>query len=263
MLAVTVKPLQADFGELGAMLAAATALLVFVYVLARQHGVAARHDDTQTLKRHSRQRVASLAVGMVGIAILIAVPRFVSAIETSEPSSLDPEAFQPILDCVAAGPRRSPWKPRFDSPAVEWAVSFDCDGQVVNVYIAAYSSALQGAELISSAHYVVPPSWDRFVMDREKVTADGAEALELFLSRPGYESVVRYWYSVDGNTTASQTKAKLLQILALLGRDPAGGAVYALEAPVSGDAATATQELRRVSKILTGTNPFESMDGPR
>lgn len=256
MLAVTVKPLQADFGELGAMLAAAAALLVFIFVLARQHGLALPHDDTQTLRRRGRLRIASLAAGLAGIAVLVAVPRFVIAIEASEPSSLDAEAFRPMPDCESLGPWRSPWRPRFENPAVEWSTAFDCEGQVINVYIAAYASALQGAELVTSMHYVVPPSWDRFIEAREQVSAGRFDVAEIILSRSRYDSIVWQWYAVGDVSTTSALKTKVQQILALLRREPAGGGVYVLEAPISANAETARLHLQRVSAALMKKNSF-------
>jgi EpsI family protein len=257
MLAITVKPLQADFGELGAMLAAAAALLVFIYVLARQQGASIPHDDKQTVQRHSRQRVSGMVAGLAGIVVLIAVPRLVAAIEASEPSRLDAEVFRPVLDCVESGARHAPWQPRFDDPAVEWSLAFNCNGQVINVYVAAYASALQGAELVTSSHYVVPSTWDRFIESREKVALSGHDVAEIVVSRPNYESIVWYWYAVGEEATTSTVKAKILQVLALLGRNPAGGAVYVLDAPVSGDPGRARQQLQQVTDALMSRKPFE------
>jgi hypothetical protein len=82
---------------------------------------------------------------------------------------------------------------------------------------------------------------------RERVT-------EIELHRPGYESIVRYWYSVSGEIATGPVKVKALQVLALFARKPAGGAVYVIEAPVSGDSAAARAAIQRVSEALLAEN---------
>jgi EpsI family protein len=253
MLTVTVKPLQADFGEVAVMVAAAAALLLFVFQLSRQRpgGVG---STSQVEAVHRPVALKDFLVGILVLAILLGVPRLIAGVEEGAVRPIDAESLRPVLDCREAGAWKNRWRPTFAEPAAEHAVSFDCGGYTVDVYVAGYESALQGRELISSAHHVVPPGWDRFskhgrqVIDgKDGVSRDIAEVVN---TRAGYESIVWYWYDIDGKTTSSPTKTKILQVLAMLQGRPAGGRVVVLETTPAPDEDAARDRLGRAAQEL-------------
>ena len=89
------------------------------------------------------------------------------------------------------------------------------------------------------------------------------QVAEISLERRGYESIVWYWYAVDGRVAAGSVKAKYLQVLALLKRRPAGGAIYVIEAPVAGSVESARFQLRRTAEILLANDPGRAGGAPR
>jgi exosortase A len=253
MLAITVKPLQADFGEVGAMVAAAAALLVFIFQLSRQRsGVIGSTGQAEAA--HRPVALKDILVGVVALAVLLGTPRLITAVEAGAVHPVNADLLKPVLDCRETGAWKNRWWPTFEGPAVEHAVSFDCGGHAVNVYVAGYESALQGRELISSSHYVVPPGWDRFSRHSKRVT-NGDDALpqdiaEVVNTRPGFESIVWYWYDIDGKTTSSPMKTKILQVLTMLQGRPAGGRVVVLETATGPDEVEARDRLASAAQDL-------------
>jgi EpsI family protein len=253
MLAITVKPLQADFGEVGAMVAAAATLLAFIFQLSRQRsGVSGPSGRVRSAERPVGLKDA--LTGITALAILLGTPRLIAAIEDGAVHPIDADAFKPVLYCSESGAWKNRWRPTFEGPAVEYAVAFDCGGYSVNVYVAGYESAIQGRELISSSHNVVPPGWDRFSRHSKHVTS-GDDALpqgiaEVVNTRPGFGSIVWYWYDIDGKTTSSPMKTKILQVLTMLQGRPAGGRVVVLETTNRPDEVEARDRLARAARDL-------------
>jgi len=255
MLAITVKPLQNDLGEIGVMLAAAAALLLFIFMLVRQRS-ATGLEFAQVSSADARLHLGGLAIGIVSLAVLVMAPRVVAGIEEAAAGRVIESDAVPNIACDPVGPWASRWQPDFAQPDVEHALAFDCAGHTVNVYVAAYVSALQGRELISSTHHPVPPRWSRYSSSRIRTaTVKGgpdSDVTEVVVSGGGYDSIVWYWYDVDGYTTTTPLQAKVRQILALAQKRPAGGRVTVIETSVSGDEAGARARLEHVAADLLG-----------
>lgn len=252
MLAVTVKPLQKDFGEVGAAVAAAAALAAFGYFLGR--GNAGRqtfeHADAGTAGPVTSN---ILVLGLL-LTFLVGVPWYVQRTEALAVSTLETFEPQTLDGCFETGSWVGQWRPRFQNPDREGAAALDCNGVVVSVYVATYASALQGRELISSANQPAPVAWDRHT-DRRTYgieSADGTEfeVVESHVDIPGYRALTWYWYEVDGALATSRLRTKALQVRALLLRRAAGGSVFVLETPVTDGVEKARQHLGVIAEAL-------------
>lgn len=253
MLAITVKPLQADFGETGAMIAAAAALLIFIFLLARQ-----RNGSTAEIPVASAAAtkigINNALAGIATIAILILAPRFVAGVEDAADGGVVNVDLESVISCEKSGPWNQGWRPSFESPGVEEALAFDCDGRPVNVFVAKYASVLQGTELISSSHHPVPPGWDRFSSTSEHSISDAdgvvQKVVEVVVSGSTNKAIIWYWYDIDGRVSIYPVHTKVLQVMALVQRRPAGGQVVVIETPIDGSQENARQSLERVAKFL-------------
>ena len=101
---------------------------------------------------------------------------------------------------------------------------------------------------------MVPPGWDRFSRRGRQVAYGGdgqaQNIAEVVNTRAGYESIVWYWYDIDGKTTASPTKTKTLQVLTMLQGRPAGGQIVVLETAPEPDENAARDRLARAARDL-------------
>lgn len=266
MLAITVKPLQADFGETGAMIAAAAALLIFIFLLARQHKGSAVEIPAASVAA-GKIRIADLLAGIATIATLILAPRFVAGVEGAANRGVVEIDLGTVIACKPSGPWSSGWYPSFEMPEEEVNVALDCDGQLVNVFVARYANTLQGSELISSAHHPVPESWDRFSSTGEYSISDATGAIqdvvEVVVSRPTNEVIIWYWYDIDSRISIDPLHTKALQVVALVQRRPAGGQVVVIEAPVELSREIARQGLEYVAKSLIAKSASMANSDPR
>ena len=150
-----------------------------------------------------------------------------------------------------AGPWKNDWQPSFQNPDLERSTSLACGDHSVDVYVAAYASALQGKELISSSHYVVPLHWDRFsdvssYTIRNRGSRDYRVG-EIRIDTPGYKALVWHWFEIDDRVAAGPAMAKALQVLALLGGQPAGGRVVVIETDADDDIQQSRERLEEVA----------------
>ncbi len=98
--------------------------------------------------------------GIATVLILVLTPRFAVSIETRAVEFVDDFDINSVVPCASAGPWKNDWQPQFSNADIERSATFTCDGEPVSVFVAAYASALQGKELISSTHRIVPKKWD-------------------------------------------------------------------------------------------------------
>jgi len=258
MLAITVKPLQADFGETGAMIAAAAALIVFIFLLARQR-IGSITETPVASVIVTKIGIGDALAGVAAIAILILSPRFVSGIDDAAEGGAVNIDLESMISCEKTGPWSNSWRPSFKTPDVEEALAFNCDGQPINVFVAKYASVLQGRELISSSHHPVPPSWDRFSSTAEHSISDAEEIIqvvvEVIVSGSENEAIIWYWYDIDGRISIDPLHTKVLQVMALSQGRPAGGQVVVIEAPIEESRDVARQRLEHVAKFLMVRQP--------
>ncbi|MDX1517339.1 MAG: EpsI family protein [Woeseiaceae bacterium] len=249
MLAITVKPLQADFGETVAMLVVAAALLVFVYLMFRQ--------DRRDLSGEEREvvvpvriRAGQLLTAVAAVGILLLAPRFADTVERESAAQITQPDFAGASGCRPAGPWRAPYVPQFQNPAGIEAMNLDCSGHAVGVFTAFYDSALQGAELVSASNSVAPRQWDRFMSTSTIELPTGASVREIEISRRGYEVLIWYWYDVDGRASVGALRTKVNQLLALLQRKPAGGSVVILETGIADGSDAAQARLEEIASNI-------------
>ena len=234
MLAVTVKPLVSGFGLIGPAVVVAAALLAFSLIVSRAAGDATPASD-RPAGSHAPVGLRDLLVGMSALAILAFTPEIVETAERGAVQTVHTTDLSALVPCTPAGPWSSAWQPRFRNPDSEVAAGFDCDGRTVNVYVAAYATATQGTELISTLHQPVPRAWDRYRSVSRHSVRDARgfvhDVIEVKFDSPVLRTVVWYWYEVDGRVVTRGLTAKLWQIVALLRQKPSGGRVVLLEFP--------------------------------
>lgn len=126
----------------------------------------------------------------------------------------------------------------------------------MSVFVAAYASALQGKELISSSHHIVPPQWDRISESSSYIIRGRSERKysvgEIRIDDSQYKAVVWYWYEVDDRLAASPVMTKAYQFLALMRGRPAGGRVVVIETLADIDIQRTRVRLESVAKAMMG-----------
>lgn len=251
MLAVTIKPLQADFGESGVMLVAAAALFAFIYILLRHNHDRQSHAATRSTTSENTFRAKHVFITLAVVSILVATARFASAVENRPLSEINDSDFLSTVPCTLIGPWSNRWRPQFQSPDIHESTTFDCDGNQVAVFVSAYASALQGAELISSSNQIIPAQWDRISSHSEySVPGVGDRSYsiaEIQIDSEIQQSIIWYWYEVDGRLSASPFFTKVNQVLALLRGHPSGGRVVVIETSNTTDIQHARARLEAVA----------------
>lgn len=253
MLAITIKPLQADLGDFGTMLAAAAAILVFVFMLVRSPWGTGKSSPTVEMKGPGNG-IGNVLTAAVTIAVLIMMPRFVEGVEEASLREVAEIDLETVVPCNTSGEWSNHWRPSFQTADIEQALAFDCSGFVVNIFVAGYASALQGKELISSAHHPVPRPWDRYSVTalREVNAAEGQleEVVEFLVDDGTYAAAIWYWYDIDEHIATNPFHAKFLQVLALAKERPSGGRIIVIETQLNGDPSSARQRLGLVANSL-------------
>ena len=257
MLAVTLAPLQADFGQTGAMLAAAAALVALVFFLSRRRSRGSRPDSGRDRPGAFRLGWGRFLTGTATLAVLIMTPRFAVSIENRAIEFVDDFDIDSVVPCSSAGPWNNDWHPQFSNADIKRSATFTCDGVPVGVFVAAYASALQGRELISSTHRIVPKKWDRNSQRSSSTvrTRDGRERsiAEIRFNDRASNVVVWYWYEVDQDIAAGPLMAKMYQVLALMRGRPAGGRVVVIETPADSGTKSTQERLQTVAAAIIGT----------
>jgi EpsI family protein len=261
-LALTANPMQAEFGETGPILAVAAALVALVFLLlrhARKNGDGRTGSAVTSITRLGwRQLLAVVAT----VVILIAVPRFAKDIESRASSFAYDIDFESIAPCMPVGPWDKQWQPSFEGADVERLATLECSGETVSLYFAAYASALQGSELISSSHEIVPADWDRTSKTSDYALRDRTgvvrSVVEVRINRPGYRALVWYWYEIDGRVASDPLEAKLSQLLALVSGRPAGGSVAVIETSATADIGLSRARLESAARAVIGAGTYVS-----
>jgi len=256
MLALTVNPLQAAFG--GAAVAVSAALIVLLMILVRYTTNVSRESVSHEVANF-RFKWRSAVTACAAIVILLWTPRFVAGVEHRAVDSIHSIALGSTLSCGQEQPWQESWEPRFREPDFSTSATFICGTQRISVFVAAYASALQGHELISSAHFVVPRGWDRTTsVSKQVFEAEDRQEIGVVESRlevAGNPAVVWHWYEIDGRVTSRPLAAKVLQLWALARGRPAGGRVVVLvlnATPSTADLRNIRDNLAMVAKQIIG-----------
>ncbi len=138
------------------------------------------------------------------------------------------------------------WRPRFVEPNAQHFASFVEGEREVGVYLAYYRQQTSSRKLVSSDNVLVAsndPQWLRLTGGERTMIVDGM-AVAVRVTDLGHRSGERLrvwdWYWVDGHTTASPARAKLLTALAqLAGRGDDSAAVVLATRQGSGPQAAA------------------------
>ena len=166
----------------------------------------------------------------VGVALIAAASwAYANHIEARSPAG--PVVFEPhaIEGWQSADPMHADWKPNFPSASREYLVGFQDGEAQVDLYVAFFAQQYQGAEVVNWANSLTGGEpWQRAGRGTDEVTL-GGERIAFRYERiiAGTRGrVVRYWYWVDGELTASPYVAKLFEVRAkLLGGEQAAAVI--------------------------------------
>ena len=246
MMAVTIRPLQADFG-LSAAIAFTVAAIVLL-VLAVSRGMRLPKSSAQPIaQQQQRLGIGALATLIVGLLALVATPYVSDSLQRR----LDTAAVTlPALPCPVVGEWQQPFLPQFTDPTISNAVTLNCGGENIGLFMAAYGNSQQGAELASSSNYVVPPKLDWYVQNEAVQLGSHSSVIEIQLEAAGHSLIIWYWYNVGDEVLRQPSAIKLAQIFSLLRGTPSGGHVTVLAAPLTGDEKSIRTYLRQVALAL-------------
>lgn len=123
------------------------------------------------------------------------------------------------------------WNPHFSNPSAQVRQIYADEANHIELYIGYYRNQRKNAQLITTANSLVQtsnPAWGNVGTTRRIIDL-GTEKLDVYESRLRGKSnqlVVLHWFWVDGQFTANQYWAKLLQAKSqLLGRGDDGAIV--------------------------------------
>ncbi|MEL7185047.1 MAG: exosortase A [Pseudomonadota bacterium] len=257
MLALTIMPLVADFGEFGAALAAVGAMLVLTVALIgsqRMTGSRSANESAAAMRRDKLSLVYG-AVAFAALSIVVATPRFAAMVERNALGPADAVAdLESLQNCRPLGPWSQSWRPHFENPFAESSAQLKCVSGAVDVFIASYAGAQQGSELINSANYPVPTDWVTMndYTERQVQLGDGRDlgVAEVRVRRPHGGALVWYWYDVAGKTSTATLETKKNQLLMMILGRPSGGSVVVVSTAVN-SADDGNEARKRLSVAVT------------
>ena len=255
MLAVTIRPLQADFGELGMILVAIGALAVFVFILWTRATTDRLQPSGASEPSQLRFAPVSVATIVATVAILAVAPRYAATVQRNTAVFVNGVALEPSLACDNDGPWQGKWSPSFGDAGFSVARAYSCSGTRVGVFVAAFVSARWNRELISSEDRIVPAG--NAIGSRSTFSFPGpagkpVTVVETEVNLGSDVMVVWRWYQVDQWATASPVGAKVYQLLALLRGGPAGGRVVVITAGADGGLQSARTTLASIANQIIG-----------
>jgi EpsI family protein len=209
--------------------------------------------------RTARRRGAIAAAAIAAVVMVSIWPLVVSYLENSGtrlPLRLEvpPQAggWQPVDN------NQTSWTPRFVNPEAQLRQGYTKDSMRAGLYIGYYADQRPGAELITSVNRLVGTIGTGWVNTGEvrrmlRLKDEEIPLIEAHLRGPSIQLLVWRWYRVDGQHTASPSRAKLLQARSrLLGRGD-DGAVIVVYTEVDEHREAAVARLQDfVSAMLTG-----------
>ena len=203
---------------------------------------------------HVAAAPASQATGRMAplvAAVLVTVAVWPAFAFYNARANVNPRPVQLVAPAVslAAAPPFAAWTPAYRGPAAQFSGVFQQDATPVSVHVLYYRNQAPFRALITSVNGLAGPKDPWHEIGNAGVTAelDGKPLAlrETRMSGPnGAHMLVWQWMAIDGQTTASNIKGKLMQARAkLLFRGDDGAAVL-LAAPYDADPATARAALR-------------------
>jgi exosortase A len=237
MLAATSQPLREGWSETWLLLVPAGGLLLLWALYRRFESLPADAGSVATPASGYWKLNGILALAVAAI-VLTAGPLLLtgraSAVSSTAPGMAS-MSLPMIAGCGAPGAWAPSWQPELRSPDIVLAGTYSCEGEPIDVSVAAYFENEQGRELITHANRLMPADWRRFsVAGTHGFIAHGetVEVNEVELTTPLEPAIVWYWYAVGGETATTPSAVKLLQSLQLLRHGRADGSVYLLVTPL-------------------------------
>ena len=253
MLATTTNPLQADLGNTSKYLILVAVIVGIVLLAGRSGGpIATSNSGGQMTGAGIKWR--SIVTITAAALLLVAAPRSVKFIEHGVAHTVTVPVLENLDNCTTPRPWANRWSPKMQDPDIEEAVTMTCAGQPLSIYLAGYTSGLQGKELISSSNRLIPGSLERHVkrssVEFRDIEGRVRQVNEVGVDGRSFRSLIWYWYDIDGRWATGEYEAKTLQMVALLRTRPTGGQVILIETPVNSDEGSARQRIESVANDL-------------
>ncbi len=203
---------------------------------------------------HTKRSWRKIIIASSTLLLLIGPPQYLNSLEDSTAQQIAVVDLETVIKCSPGGLWRAPWMPSFERAAASYAGSFHCADEPVNVFSAAYANAIQGSELISSANAPTPRQWNRATQAGElvlgRMARKSAVVKETHIDDANYNALIWYWYEIDSDRATSGFGVKVLQVLALIEKRPAGGRVIVLETSAVDGIAGARERLKMIANDL-------------
>lgn len=216
-----------------------------------------REDEADRVERRSVETapaggsgVARFALaGTVAIIVAAVWPAWANRVEAYE---VGPAASSPLPETVGEWSRSTPraWEPHYveaDFEATHWYARAQGD-EWVGVHTACYAVQRQGAELVNSSNVLVSsddPTW-RHLETREggaSLETGPLDVIEASLDARGPKLLVWSWYRVEGTSTVSPYRAKLIEMTGKLAGAPPLACGITVSTPDSPDSDAARSRL--------------------
>jgi len=257
MFAAATNPLQVELGSTGKYLIL-VAVIVGVVLFEGRTGVPIAASNSGGRLTSTGVKWRSIVTIAAAASFLVVAPQSVRSIENGAEQTVTVPLLENLEDCTTPRAWMNRWSPHMQDPDIEEAVTLTCAGQPLSVYLAGYTSVLQGKELISGANRLLPSSLDRYVkrsgLEFEDIEGKVRRVNEVRIDGPGINSLIWYWYDVDGRWATGDYEVKALQTIALLRMRPAGGHVILIESPVVFDQASTRRRVESVVNDLINSD---------
>jgi exosortase A len=212
-----------------------------------------REDEAPTPAPVAAAPVAQATGRMAPLvaAVLVTVAIWPAFAFYNERANLNPRPVQLVAPAISlrTAPEFAQWTPAFRGPAAQYSGVFQQDATPVSVHVLYYRNQGPYRSLISSVNVLAGPKDPWHEIGNAGVTAElDGQPLALRETRMsganGAHMLVWQWMAIDGQTTASNIKGKLMQARAKLLFRGDDGAAILLAAPYDADPATARAALR-------------------
>ena len=186
----------------------------------------------------ARSRFLGAGAGVIMLASLW--PAWAARVESYTQPAIGSFNFPATIGAWTLAESDIGWRPHYVGADLEVVGAYSRGAEVVVVHLAYYRVQSQGAELVNSSNFFVSSNdnvWRRLSSSRAVVDlASGRlSVVETLLDARRRKLLVWSWYWIDGKTTTSPYRTKLIEMTGkLLGRPPPASGVT-LYAEMGGD----------------------------
>jgi exosortase A len=256
MLATTARQFESDFDTWTILLP--VVVVLFWVLRGNRNPEAVPEDHDVTLWPY--RRVGSLGVVFVTGAALLGGHVLLNT-TADDATQLGRIELPIVAGCGPPTPWSPSWQPVLAAPGLVALGTYNCRPLPVNVFVARNVDNVQGNELVSSQNHFIPSSWLNYSTTQGQAfqSSDGEiiKVNEIRVDRDSLQSLVWYWYLVDGTPATEVTSVKLLQAYQKILRGRSDSRIYLLETSPSPEPESARQRLAVAARALVGASDHQ------